>query len=40
MHAVVSVLTIFTARYYASTVLAMALCLSVCPSIRHKSEFY
>ena len=31
---------VFTARCYASAVLAMALCLSVCPSIRHKSEFY
>ena len=27
---------VFTARCYASTVLAMALCLSV----RHKLEFY
>jgi len=35
---------IFTARCYASAVLAMALCPSVCPSVRlsvrHKSEFY
>ena len=35
---------IFTARCYASAVLAMALCLSVRPSVRlsvrHKSEFY
>jgi len=33
---------IFTARCYASAVLAMGLCLSVsvCPSVRHKSEFY
>jgi len=35
---------VFTARCYASAVLAMALCLfvrlSVCPSVRHKSEFY
>ena len=35
---------IFTARCYASAVLAMALCLSVCPSVcpsvRHKSVFY
>ena len=34
----------FTARCYASAVLAMALCLSVClsvcPSVRHKSVFY
>jgi len=27
---------LFTARCYASVVLAMALC----PSVRHKSEFY
>jgi len=31
---------VFTARCYASAVLAMALCLSVRPSVRHKSEFY
>ena len=38
---------IFTARCYASAVLAMAcvrlclcLCLSVCLSVCHKSEFY
>jgi len=31
---------IFNARCYASAVLAMALCLSVCLSVRHKSEFY
>ena len=31
---------IFTARYYASVVLAMALCPSVCPFVRHKSVFY
>ena len=31
---------IFTARCYASAVLAMALCLSVRPSVCHKSEFY
>jgi len=35
---------IFTARCYASAVLAMALCpsvrLSVCLSVRHKSVFY
>ena len=30
----------FTSRYYASAVLAMALCPSVRPSVRHKSEFY
>jgi len=33
-------ITIFTARCYASAVLAMALCPSVCPSVRHKSVFY
>ena len=33
-------LIIFTARCYASAVLAMALCLSVRPSVRHKSVFY
>ena len=34
--------SIFTARCYASAVLAMGLCLSVCPcpSVSHKSEFY
>ena len=36
--------SIFTARCYASAVLAMALCLSVrpsvCLSVRHKSVFY
>jgi len=36
--------SLFTARCYASAVLAIALCLSVClsarPSVRHKSEFY
>jgi len=31
---------VFTARCYASAVLAMALCLSVRPSVRHKSESY
>ena len=33
---------VFTARCYASAVLAMGLCLcpSVCPSVCHKSEFY
>ena len=31
---------VFTARCYASAVLAMALCPSVCPSVRHKSESY
>ena len=31
---------VFTARCYASAVLAMALCLSVRPSVHHKSEFY
>jgi len=35
---------LFTARCYASAVLAMALCLSVCLSVRlsvrHKSVFY
>ena len=35
---------LFTARCYASAVLAMGLCLclclSICPSVCHKSEFY
>jgi len=31
---------IFTARCYASAVLAMGLCLSVCVCVCHKSEFY
>jgi len=31
---------LFTARYYASAVQAMALCLSVRLSVRHKSVFY
>jgi len=31
---------VFTARCYASAVLAMALCPYVRPSVRHKSEFY
>jgi len=31
---------LFTARCYASAVLAMTLCPSVCPSVRHKSVFY
>ena len=31
-------MAIFTARWYASAVLAMALCPSVC--VCHKSEFY
>ena len=31
---------VFTARCYASAVLAMGLCLSVCPSVRHKSVSY
>jgi len=31
---------VFTARCYASPVLAMGLCLSVCLSVRHKSVFY
>ena len=31
---------VFTARCYASAVLAMALCPSVCLSVRHKSESY
>ena len=34
------VATVFTARCYASAVLAKALCLSVCLSVRHKSVFY
>jgi len=32
--------SVFTARCYASAVLAMALCLSVCLSVRHKPVFY
>jgi len=32
--------TVFTARCYASAVLAMDKCLSVRLSVRHKSEFY
>jgi len=32
--------SVFTARCYASAVLAMGLCLSVCLSGRHKSVFY
>jgi len=38
----VNVVTRFTARCYASAVLAMGLCLclSVRPSVRHKSVFY
>jgi len=31
---------IFTARCYASAVLAMGLCLSVCLSVCHKPVFY
>jgi len=31
---------VFTARCYASAVLAMGLCLSVCLSVSHKSVFY
>ena len=31
---------VFTARCYATAVLAMALCLSVRLSVRHKSVFY
>ena len=35
---------IFTARRYASAVLAVIVCLSVCPSVclsvRHKSKLY
>jgi len=31
---------VFTARRYASAVLAMGLCLSVRLSVRHKSVFY
>ena len=31
---------VFTARRYASAVLAVIVCLSVCPSVRHKSELY
>ena len=32
--------TVFTARRYASAVLAVIVCPSVCPSVRHKSELY
>ena len=32
--------TIFTARRYASAVLAVIVCPSVCLSVRHKSELY
>ena len=32
--------SLVTARCYASAVLAMALCLSVRLSVRHKSVFY
>ena len=32
--------SIFTARRYASAVLAVIVCPSVCPSVRHKSELY
>ena len=37
-----ALLHVFTARCYASAVLAMGLCLSVCLSVCvcHKSEFY
>ena len=31
---------IFTARRYASAVLAVIVCLSVRPSVCHKSELY
>ena len=34
------ILLVFTARCYASAVLAIALFLSVCLSVRHKSVFY
>ena len=33
-------ISVCTARCYASAVLAMALCPSVCLSVRHKSVFY
>jgi len=36
----VSCCLIFTARCYASAVLAMGLCLSLCVCVCHKSEFY
>jgi len=39
-HATDAKATLFTARCYASAVLAMALCPSVCLSVRHKSELY
>jgi len=35
-HPLHSQITVFTARCYASAVLAIGLCLSIC----HKSEFY
>ena len=31
---------VFTARRYASPVLAVIVCLSVCPCVCHKSELY
>ena len=40
MSTVLDSITIFTVRCYASAVLAMALCLSVRLSVRHKSVFY
>ena len=36
----IAIFVIFTARCYASAVLAMGLCLSVCVCVCHKSEFY
>ena len=39
-HSVCKIRVLFTARSYASALLAMGLCLSVCPSVRHKSVFY
>jgi len=32
------VMSVFTVRRYVSAVLAMALCLSVCLCVRHKSD--
>jgi len=37
---VIYVICVFTARCYASAVLAMGLCLCLCLSVCHKSEFY
>ena len=34
------VFLVFTARRYGSAVLAVIVCLFVCPSVCHKSELY